>query len=320
MGTTTLKLEGTNGDLKEITTVEENYLAYQAGLHLSALDSSAVGTLTASSTNNTLIGTYTDTTFNDAVGTHGFSGGNVPVVQTTTSLYQREGAADFAGDSDAFRYPIEYNNNSGTDEIHELDSSEVDTLTDRLVSRIATSEYPGTYRLGSSSPNGTYSTYKAGVFSDRLQTGASGTVYNLYVKSSMSSPTAIRPVTIKRASGMTGSFQGLKEMTDAEIKYSFGSRVQSRITNGSNGVGTYQLRSNVQGAPTDTGTWSTRGTATDTRYNLVNTDYSANYQRVSTTDSTRNSTTDFSRSVDYTGNYQRNFTGNFLGEYTGDFT
>ena len=29
MGTTTLKLEGTNGDLKEITTSEENYLAYQ---------------------------------------------------------------------------------------------------------------------------------------------------------------------------------------------------------------------------------------------------------------------------------------------------
>ena len=70
MGTTTLKLEGTNGDLKrEITTTEENYLAYQAGLHLSALDSSAVGTLTASSTNNALIGTYTDTTFDDAVGT-----------------------------------------------------------------------------------------------------------------------------------------------------------------------------------------------------------------------------------------------------------
>ena len=90
MGTTTLKLEGTNGDLKEITTTEENYLAYQAGLHLSALDSSAVGTLTASSTNNTLIGTYTDTTFDDAVGTHGFASGNVPVIQTTTSLYQKK--------------------------------------------------------------------------------------------------------------------------------------------------------------------------------------------------------------------------------------
>ena len=120
---------------------------------------------------------------------------------------------------------------------------------------------------------------------------------------------------------MTGSFQGLKEMTDAEIKYSFGSRVQSRISSGSNGVGTYQLRSNVQGAPTDTGNLGgTRGTATDTRFNLVNTDYSATYQRVSTTDSTRNRTADFSRSVDYVGNYTRNFTGNFLGEYTGDFT
>ena len=70
MGTTTLKLEGTNGDLKEITTTEENYLAYQAGLHLSALDASDVGTLTQVSTNNTLIGTFTDTRFDDASGTH----------------------------------------------------------------------------------------------------------------------------------------------------------------------------------------------------------------------------------------------------------
>ena len=68
---------------------------------------------------------------------HGFASGNVPVIQTTTSLYQREGVTDFAGDSDAFRYPIEFNDNSGTSEIHELDSSEVDTLTDRLTSRIA---------------------------------------------------------------------------------------------------------------------------------------------------------------------------------------
>src|SRR6056300_304634 len=153
MGTTTLKLEGTNGDLKEITTTEENYLAYQAGLHLSALDSSDVSTLTQVSTNNTLIGTYTDTTYDDAPGTHGFAAGNVPVVSTTTSLYQKEGVADFSGDSAAFRYPTEFVDNGGTPELHELDSAELDTLTDRLTSRIATSEYPGIYKLGSSAPD-----------------------------------------------------------------------------------------------------------------------------------------------------------------------
>jgi hypothetical protein len=204
MGTTTLKLEGTNGDLKEITTTEENYLAYQAGLHLSTLDSSDVSAITQVSTNNTLIGSFTDTRFDDGSGTHGFSGGTVPVVQTITSLYQREGVADFAGDSASFRYPLEFADNGGTPELHELDSAEVDTLSDRLLSRIAVSEYPGVYKLATSAPSG-YGTYKTGVFADRLQTGTTGTVYNLYVKNTMSAPTVVRPVAIKRSSGLTGT-------------------------------------------------------------------------------------------------------------------
>ena len=87
MGTTALKLEGTNGDLKEITTTEENYLAYQAGLHLAELDSADVSAITASSSGSTSIGTYTDTNYGNAPGSHGFSSGNVPITQTTTTLY-----------------------------------------------------------------------------------------------------------------------------------------------------------------------------------------------------------------------------------------
>ena len=317
MGTTALKLEGTNGDLKEITTTEENYLAYQAGLHLAELDSADVSAITASSSGSTSIGTYTDTNYGNAPGSHGFSSGNVPITQTTTTLYQKEGVAPIAS---TFRYPVEFNDNGGTPELHELDSSEVDTLSDRLLSRIATSEYPGTFKLGSSSPGGTYSTYKSNIFQDRLQTSVAGTAYNLYVKSSMAAPSTIRPVSIKRSSGLTGSFQGLQEMSDAEIKSTFGSRVQSRVMNGSAGIGTYQLRSNVQGSPTDTGTWTSRGTATDTRYDLSNVDYSADYTRNAQVDSTRNSTADFVSEQDYVGNYTRNFTANFVGEYTGDFT
>ena len=304
MGTTTLKLEGTNGDLKEITTSEENYLAYQAGLHLSALDSSDVASITEVSTNNTIIGAFTDTRYDDASGTHGFTDGNAPVQQTITSLYQREGVTDFAGDSAAYRYPLEFTDNSGTPELHELDSAEVDTISDRLLSRIAVSEYPGVYKLATSAPTG-YTTYKSNVFSDNLQTGVSGTTYNIYVKNTMSAPTAVRPVAIKRSSGLTGTFQGVQEMTDAEIRYSFGSRVQSRISNSSAGIGTYQMRSSAQGAPSDTGTWSNRGTASDTRYNTVNTDYAAAYTRT--------------RSSNYVGNYSRNFARTFAGTFTGNF-
>ena len=450
MGTTPLKLEGTNGDLKEMTTTEENYLAYQAGLHLSVLDSSDVATITTTSSGNTLIGTYTDTTFGGAAGTpsddsddfygwanpggsgvvtraaadgtvpsanthgykqyasdgvtpaggfgnrfgvywggsnlglhagidssgyaryqdgltyfidadssgasfkdytlgngnilkyfairreltnpitgavgeHGFSGGTVPVTQTITTLYQREGVTDFTGDSSEYRYPTEFIDNSGTYEIHEFDSSEVDTITDRLVSRIYTSEYPGVYRLAASSPGGNWSLYKSNVFEDRLQTNSSGTAYNLFVKSSITPPTAVRPVSVKRSAGATGTYEGLQEMTDTEIRYTFGARAQSRIMNGTGGVGTYQLRSSTAGAPVDAGTWAAKGTATDTRYDLVNTDYSSEYARTSTQgflgNYARTSTQGFlgnyarTSTRDFLGNYVRTSTRDFLGNY-----
>ena len=336
MGTTPLKLEGTNGDLKEMTTTEENYLAYQAGLHLSLLDSSDVATITQVSTNNTLIGTYTDTTFDDGPGTHGFQLGNVSSTQTTTSLYQRKGVTDFTGDSTAYRYPLEFINNGGTYEVHEFDSSELDTISDRLVGRIFSSEYPGVIRLGSSSPGGEWSIYKSNVFEDRLQTSVSGTVYNLYVKSSITPPTAVRPVSVKRSAGATGLYEGIQEMTDAEIRYTFGSRVQSRIMLNRGNIsvpeyfiGTYQLRSSAQGAPTSTGTWSAKGSATDTRYDIVNVDYSATYTRDRQTTFTGNFSRSFTgnyartRTSSFTGNYIGNFVGNysrnFLGDYTGNY-
>ena len=350
MGDTPLRLDSANdGNLKQMTTAEENYLAYHAGLHLSVLDSSDVWpAITTTSSGNSLVGTFTDTTFDDGVGTHGFSGGNVPVVQTTTSLYQREGVTDWHGDSADRRYPIEFVDNSGDAEIHEFDSSELDTISDRLIGRIMTSEYPEPYRLGTSAPNGDYSVYKSGVFEDRLQTGVSGTVYNLYVRSSMTAPATSRTVGIKRVSGATGTFQGLQEMTDVQIRYSFGARLQSRIMNGNYGVGTYLLRSSAQGAPTETGTWLARGTATDTRRDVSDVDYTrtstrtsggvftrnfeGNYTRVT---STRNSTSVFTGNFtrDFLGNYTRvtstrtstqdflgNYTGNFEGNYTRTFT
>jgi hypothetical protein len=308
MGTTPLRLDSANdGNLKQITTTEENYLAYQAGLHLSRLDSSDVAALTASSTDATSIGSYTDTKFDDAVGTHGFSGGTIPISQTITTLYQKDGIVDFANDSADFRRPIEFVSNSGDAEIHEFDSSETDTISDRLLSRIFVSEYPGCYKLGSSSPGAGWSVYKSGVFEDTLQTGVSGTAYNLYVKSSMAAPATSRTVGIKRSSGATGTYQGLQEMNDPQIAYTFGSRIQSRIGASATSIGNYQLRSSAQGVPTDAGTWVSKGTATDTRRDIVDTNYTNTFSRT--------------RTSNYTvGNFSRNFEGNYTRIFTGDFT
>ena len=59
-----LKLEGTNGDLKEMSPTEENYLAYQAGLQLRASGGSSAGDVKAGDNGGTLIGTLVDTFYN----------------------------------------------------------------------------------------------------------------------------------------------------------------------------------------------------------------------------------------------------------------
>ena len=72
--------------------------------------------------------------------------------------------------------------------------------------------------------------------------------YNIYQRQTLESPpTAVRPVALKRSSGGSGTFQGIQEMSDAEIKYTFGQRAKTRIMNGNKGVGTYILNSSATG-------------------------------------------------------------------------
>ena len=314
MGSTVLKLEGTGGDLKEMTTTEENYLAYRAGLSLAEMVDSA-SSLVTSSSGATSIGSYSDNVYDQAVGSHG----TLTTTTTTTTLYQKDGIADSSGGD--FHLPLEFIDNSGDFEIHELTQSEVDTLTDRLVSRIMTSEYPGTYRLGSSAPSGDYNTHLSSVFTDTRTDGTS-VAYSIYQRQSMSAPTTVRPVSVKRASGRTGSFQGIQEMTDGEIKYTFGQEAKTRIVEGTDGVGTYQLRSSAQGAPTASGTWNARGTATDTKNTVVETDYTRTAEEVYTGNFIGDFIGDFSRTFtgNFIGNFQQEYTGNYTGDFLRDFT
>ena len=86
---TPLKLEGTNGDLKEMTTAEENYLAYQAGEQLKASAKTEVGAITDASSGNETVGAFTDTRFDQVPGSHG----SITTTSTVTTLYQTEGTA-----------------------------------------------------------------------------------------------------------------------------------------------------------------------------------------------------------------------------------
>ena len=316
MGDVSLKLLEESGDfhgnLKQVTTTEEQYFAYQAGLQLSTAADTEPGCLkTASSGSPATVGTFTDTRFNEAIGSHG----TLTTSSTVTTLYQSEGtAAENGGD---FRYPVEFVSNSGA-ELHEMTDAEVSSLVDRLNSVIFTNDYPGTYKLATSAPSGDYTEKIAGLFTDTKvnSSGNSETVntYNLYRRTAMTAPTAIRPVALKRSSGGSGTFQGIQEMTDAEIKYTFGQRAKTRIMNGSLGVGTYLIKSATQGAPTDTGTWVAKGAAVDTKNTTTNTDYTQDFVGTFT----NNFTQDFVG--DFTGNFESTFTGDFTGDFANNFT
>ena len=292
--TAPLKLNGTAGDLKEMTTTEENYLAYLAGLQLAAMASSDVSALTTSS-GGTSIGSYTNTFFNQAVGTH--DGTNITSGSATTTLYQNTGTASEA--SVDFHRPIRW---AGSGNIEEHDNTEFNSVTDRLLSTIFTNDYPGVYKLAASSPGADWDVHLASVFTDTQSLGVTAATYNIYQRQTMTAPTTVRTVKILND---TTAFDGLKEMNATEMQVTFGQRAKTRIMSSSNYIGAYQLRSSAQGAPVAAGTWRAVGTATDTKDTTTNVAYAGTYAN--------------SFAGTYTGSFTGSYTSDFVGSYTGSF-
>ena len=313
MSDLSLKLQGTNGDLQEFDSDGNKYLAYQAGLRLAESAKTEVAAITDVSSGNQTIGAFSDTRFNQIPGTHG----GLTQTTTTTTLYQTEGIAPET-DSD-IRNPIHYTD-SDVPEIHEMSSTEIDSLADKLNLILFANDYPGTYKLGSSAPSGDYDTHLSAVFTDTRtdeDAGDPSTVtvntYNIYQRQTMTAPTKINAMTVKRSSGRTGTFQGLQAMTDRQIKYSMGQRCKTRIMNGAYGVGTYRLRSATQGAPSESGTWVAKGTAVDTRHTTTDTNYTQDFVGTFGQSFESNFTQNF------TGTFETTFTGTFETTFTGTF-
>lgn len=299
---TPIKLDGSDGDIKEFTTSEENYLAYQIGLRLAAAAKNTAASLTDIDPRpgGTTVGTYTNTKFDQAVGTHPESG--ITTTTTNTTLYQKTGTGTETGDG--FKRPIHWNTALTPDAIQEMTDTNFNACIDRLLSTVFTNDYPGTFELASSAPSGDYTAEITDIFAD-TRTDGTTVKYSIFKRRTMTAPTTVRSIAIKRddASSKPDNFAGLQEMTDAEIAETFGERAKTRIS--SSLIGTYQLRSSADGVPTDAGTWVAKGTATDTRQEKGDVDY------------TRNSTV---TSVDsFAGDYTGDFTGNYVGEYAQDF-
>ena len=301
---TPLKLNASDaGDLKEMTTAEEQYLAYQAGLNMAASNDDDVGALDNGS-GGTTVGTYSNTFYNQAIGTH--PGSSLSVGTTNTSLYQNTGETA-AYTSNDFHRPVKQD--SGTN-VKEFTDAEMNTITDRLNTYRVTNQLPGSYYLASSAPSGDWDTHLSNIFVDTQASDGSTINYSIYQRQTYTAPTAVRPIKLEGADGT------LKEMSDDEIKQTFGQWMKTRSSI-ANGIGAYQLRNSGDGAPTDTGTWQARGTATDTRKTTGDVTYSATYSADYSGAYTSNFTQAFTGNFTgaYTGNYVGNYTGNYVGNY-----
>ena len=305
MNSRPVKIKNALGDLQRFTAPEEDFIAYRASLQLANDDSSNVAQIgTFSGTN---IGSFTDTFFNEAVGTH--PGSALSTGSSVTTLYQITGTDLDSADAN-FRTPINVNNVAG--KIAEFSQAEWGDLSNRLAKIIMTNEYPGTFRLGSSAPSGDYSVHLNNVFSD-TQTDGTTVNYSIYKRTTMTAPTKVNAMAIKRSAGPTGTYQGVQAMDSDQMTYSFGNHLKTWIMSTANNVGAYQLRSSAQGAPVATGTWSARGTATDTKKTTSDVDYTRN----STNPVDKNFTSVYE--TDYSGDYVGDFTGNYIGDFVGDF-
>ena len=294
---TPLKLKDANGNIQQLTTTEENYIAYQVGLHLSTADSAEVGSLNRATTGDT-VGTYSNTFFNQAVGTHPST--SITTGTTNTVIYQTNGTAAET-DANVFR-PIMWVDSASETGFKMMPDVDLNAAVDRYLSKIFTNEYPGSYRLSTSAPSSDW-TEQQTAFIDTRTDGAS-IAHKLWKRTGGTAPTAVKPMRLKNEA----SFAGIQEMSDAEIKFSFGQRAKTRIV--ASKIGSYQLRNSSQGAPTDTGTWVAKGTATDTKNTTANQTF------------TRDSTTNFSESytTSYTTGYASNFTSISNINYTSTYT
>jgi len=261
-----------SGNLQRATATNENYLAFKAGVHLAGTADHG-GTLRSSSvSNDTAIGSFTNTFYNEPVGTH--PGSSLSIGSTTTTLYQRSGSASITLDDTVnFRRPV-YETSA---QIHDFDSDQMHDLSHALRSILVSNEYPGSYRLASSAPSGDWSAHLTNIFSD---TTTDGTVtnYTIWERQTGTAPTKCNAIHIKR--GSYGAYPlaaydgGLEAMSDTEQSTTFGQILSRHFVHGD--VGTYELRSSAQGAPVATGTWEARGTAVDTRYTTASQNYAGN--------------------------------------------
>ena len=258
------------------------------------------------------------------------SGGGYTLNSDVISLYQNLTTVASQRNEANWRGLLQWDKTQNPPGLKEMNDTELDVLVERLVKKIMRDEFPGVFRLASSSPGADWTVFLSNVFTDTRNDGHSQN-YSIYIKQSGTVPTKRKAMTVERSSGSVGTFAGIKEGSDAVLSTTLGERAKEVIK--STGIGTYQLRSSAQGSPTEPGIWVSRGIAVDTRNQTTYTsdveqyladyqlDYIAEYQ--GETNPTLNFTSQFEDNVIYEGDFILDilYEGDFILDivYEGDF-
>jgi hypothetical protein len=267
-------------NVQEIITTgvdnEYNYLAYLAGLELETASGtyseSVLGSLGKTLQSLDLsIGTFTNTRRDGDVGDHGSSALNITT--TNTVVYQQDAAYS---EPSNFRNPLYQHEVSNLTRIQEFNDADQLELGETLAGIIYANNYPGTFKIATSTPSGGYTVAVSNFLQD---TRADGTTnYNLYQRTSLPSediPSEIDLMAVARGTSSpfnakTGTYKGLIVMSDAHRKETAKAcldRYLSTITSSVKPIGSYLIRTS---APSETGTWVQQGDAfTDKRNEIA---------------------------------------------------
>lgn len=292
--------------LQEMTDAEiQQYISYVI-TNKFATDWDGTGTAelnmdTANALSGSSIGTFTDTTRNDAIGTHPTAGA------TTDTTYYFKQVTSTAAESITNR-AVGWD----TGAINEFTDAELDTdILDKVIGdMVSESDYTvGQFHLAASSPSGGTWTSRYTI-TDTVQSG-NNTTY-LWQKTSPTSAANSDLASLKYASG-------LKMMTAAEIEQmvpNFRNRIVENYGT-TPGVGCYLIQSS---SPTETGTWTQMGDLagfSDTRQEVASSTYEGAYTGAFSGEFTNDFTGEFTGNKTYTGGYTGTFSGDYAGDYVG---
>jgi len=295
--------------IQEMTDAEiQQYLSYViTNKYADDWDGTLTGDLnmdTANALSGSAIGTFTDTTRDDAIGTHPTAG------TTTDTTYYFKQITSAASESITNR-PLGWET-SGDVGFNEFTDAELDTdVLDKVINdMVSESDYTvGQFHLAASSPTGGTWTSRYTI-TDTVLSG-NNTTY-LWQKTAPTSSANSDLSSITYDSGM-------KQMTAAQVEQmvpNFRNRIVEDYGT-TPGVGCYLVQSST---PSETGTWTQMGDVagfSDTRQEVDSSTYAGSYTGAFTGAYNQAFSGEYTGAKTYTGSYTGSFSGDYTGNYVG---